>query len=128
MRSPPTAGRTPLPDSWGSRGRAGETAVEPAGGDVASQQCFVELPAVHAQVGLLDVLLGQTGVLVELGGDGRFVLGCQFRALRECLPVVAERELFHFGEEGARVPAVVRQLVVVPRRGGVGWVAQGTYG
>ncbi len=57
---------------------------------------------------------------MEFGGDGRFVLGRQPGALHERVPVVAECELFHFGEERLERRRLVRQLVVIPSRRGVG--------
>ena len=63
---------------------AGEARIEPAGRPLlAAQQFLLEALGAHAEVGLLDVVLGEPGVAVQLRGDAVALVVAQLVPLGE---------------------------------------------
>ena len=97
-------------------GGSGEPGIESAGGDFASEQILFEFPAVDAQIGALDVVGRESGVVVQPGCDFRFAFGAQGRARRQRLRVVCQREILDLLQQGFELGGLIRQLMVVPGR------------
>src|SRR6202044_982800 len=90
------------------------------GGALAPEQGLLEFPAVHTQVGALDVVGRQAGVLVQLGRDLRLSFRTQGGAGQERLRIVVEREILDLAQQRLESRRLIGQLVVIPGRGGEG--------
>ena len=99
--------------------RPGEAAVEPAGGaPLVAEQLAEEPPVLDAQVGPVDVVLGEAGQRGDPLHRGGALLAGQPVAAREHPRVVAGGVLLGLGQHALERPAA--ELAVVVRDRGVG--------
>src|SRR6185437_16831583 len=102
-------------------GGAGEAGVETSRGEVVVHlKIFGKAAAADAKVGAHEVFNRESGVFVQLFGNGFFVGFRKVGALLERVRVVAHGEGLHLLEEGEQLGGLIGQLVVVPGGGGVG--------
>ena len=97
-----------------------ETRVDASDSDAAlAQQLVLEAVVGNAQVRVADVLLGETGILVQLRDDVVVAVGRQHRALTERVEIFAQREVFYRHEQALQRRRRAER-VMIPRRRGFG--------